>query len=147
MPLFILRNTRWPTWVLWAASQSICSSQCTACQIPRREQISRSRRLEHAFEQQDGAAPAQLAHALGFIQVQHGKTVRRSQPLKHVFDTVAISVGFDHGPQFGIRDGLPYPLQIVANGFRMDGDSNGTRHGFLNQTSGILALSAGACVI
>ena len=87
-------------------------------------------RLEHAFEQQNRAAPAQLAYALGFFEVQHGKAVGRAQAFKQVFDTVAVSVGFDHGPQFGIGDGLPYPLQIVANGFRMDGGKDWTGHGF-----------------
>ncbi|EWS63414.1 hypothetical protein Y695_03354 [Hydrogenophaga sp. T4] len=43
MPLLSLRNTRCGTCVLWAASQSICSIQCTACHRCRREHSSRSR--------------------------------------------------------------------------------------------------------
>jgi hypothetical protein len=43
MPLLSLRNTRCGTCVLWAASQSICSLQCTVCHRCRREHSSRSR--------------------------------------------------------------------------------------------------------
>ena len=43
MPLFNFRKTLCGAWVLCSASQSICSSQCTACHRPRREHSSRSR--------------------------------------------------------------------------------------------------------
>ncbi|MDT4819200.1 hypothetical protein FQZ97_523140 [compost metagenome] len=43
MPEFIFRNTRCGFRVLWAASMSICSSQCTECHRSRREHSSRSR--------------------------------------------------------------------------------------------------------
>ncbi|MOA37148.1 hypothetical protein D3C78_1587210 [compost metagenome] len=87
-------------------------------------------RFERPFDQQDGAAPAQLAHALGLGQVEQRKTVGTAQGVKHPLDTVAVSIGFDDCPQFGIWYGLAHPLEVVTQSVGMDGGKNGTRHGF-----------------
>ena len=60
MPEFILSKHAVRHLRLVAASQSICSSQCTACHREARAQLQVTR-LEHTFEQQDGATPAQGA--------------------------------------------------------------------------------------
>ena len=45
--------------------------------------------LERTLQQQDGAAPAKVAHALGFTQVQQRKAIGGAQSLKHALDSVA----------------------------------------------------------
>ena len=54
--------------------------------------------FKHAFEQQDGPAPAQVAHALGLVQVEQGEAVGPAQTLKHPLDAMAIGIGLDHRP-------------------------------------------------
>ena len=86
-------------------------------------------RLEHAFEQQDGTAPAQRAHQLGLVQVQQCKTVGRKQAREYPRDAVAIRIGLDHRPDPGVRRGLAYTRKVMAQGFGVDGGLNGTGHG------------------
>src|SRR5436853_489585 len=55
-------------------------------------------RLEHAFEQEDGTAPAQRAHAFGLLQVQQREAVGAADRFEHAVDAVAIGIGLDDGP-------------------------------------------------
>ena len=80
-------------------------------------------RLEHAFEQQDGPAPAQVAHALGLGQVQQRKTVGAAQALEHPLDAVAIGIGLDHRPHLGVRHRLAHAREVVVQGRGVDGGS------------------------
>ena len=59
--------------------------------------------VKNAFEQQNRATPAQGTDTLGFVEVQQGKAVGAAQGLKHPLDAVAVGVGLDHRPGFGIR--------------------------------------------
>ena len=66
-------------------------------QVQARAQLQIAR-LKHPFEQQDGPAPAQVAHALGFVQVQQSKAVGPAQTLKHPLDAMAVGIGLHHRP-------------------------------------------------
>ena len=88
-------------------------------------------RLEHAFEQQDGAAPAQGAHALGLGQVQQGKAIGRAQAFKHPLNAVPVGVGLDHGPDFGIGHGALHALEVVLQGSGVDVGLDRAWHGGL----------------
>ena len=85
--------------------------------------------FKNTFEQQDWAAPAQIAHALCFIQIQEGKAVGGAQALKGAFDAVPISVGLDDGPEPGVCDLSAAACQVVPQGGAMDGGKNRTWHG------------------
>jgi len=81
-------------------------------------------RLEHAFEQQDGATPAQGAHALGLGQVQQGKAIGRAQAFKHPLNAVPVGVGLDHGNDLALRGVAFHHGEVVAQGRCIDlGDS------------------------
>ena len=86
-------------------------------------------RLKHAFEQQDGPAPTQVAHALGFIQIQQGKTVGAAQARVRALNAVAVGVGFDHSPHLGLRHRGAVAVQVVLQCSRVDGGENRARHG------------------
>ncbi len=86
-------------------------------------------RLEHALDQQDGAAPAQLAHALGLAQVQQGKAVSAAQTIKHLLYAVAVGVGLDHGPDLGVSGSSACARQVVLQGRGVDTGVDGARHG------------------
>jgi hypothetical protein len=105
-------------------------------------------RLEHALQQQDGAAPAQVAHALGLCQVKQRKTIGGAQALKGPLDAVAVGVGLDYRPGFGIGHGLAHAREVVVQGIGVDGGVNRARHGDIRRNKhGILALHARGCVI
>jgi hypothetical protein len=86
-------------------------------------------RLEHAFKQQDGAAPAQVADALGLLQVQQGKAVGGAKGLEHPLDAVPVGIGLDHGPDACVGSGLLRARQVVLQCSGVDGGKNGTGHG------------------
>ena len=66
-------------------------------QVQARAQLQIAR-LEHAFEQQDGAAPAQSAHTFGLGQVQQREAVGAAQAVEGAFDAVAVGICLDHRP-------------------------------------------------
>ena len=70
-------------------------------QVQARAQLQVAR-LEHAFEQQDRAAPAQRAHPLGLLQVEQREAVGAAQALEHALDAMAVGVGLDHAPDPGV---------------------------------------------
>ena len=75
MPLFIFRKTRCGRSVLSAASQSIWrDSLHDVPQLQARAGLEVAP-LEAAFEQQDRAAPAEVAHALGLGDVEQREAV------------------------------------------------------------------------
>jgi hypothetical protein len=86
-------------------------------------------RLEHAFEQKDGPAPAQVAHALGLGQVQERKAVGAAQAFVCALDAMAVRIGLDHGPDLGVGRRLPDAIQVVVQGGGVDGGGDGTGHG------------------
>ncbi len=106
-------------------------------------------RLEHALQQQDRAAPAESAHALGLGQVQQSETVGGAQAFEHALDAVAVGVGLDHRPHARIGRGTARALQVVVHGCGVDGRKNGARHGGVSTdwTGAILALGAQGRVI
>jgi len=59
-------------------------------------------RLEHALQQQDGAAPVQRAQPLGLGQVQQREAICRPQAGVGALDAVAVGIGLDDGPDTGI---------------------------------------------
>ena len=89
--------------------------------------------LEGSFQQQDGAAPAQVAHALGLGQVEQGKTVGGTQGIEHALNAVAVGIGFDHRPHTGIAGGGTGTRQVVAQGIQVNSGLNGTGHGAIQQ--------------
>ena len=85
-------------------------------------------RLEHTFEQQDRAAPAQGPHPFGLGQVQQRKAVGPAQAVEHPLDAMAIGIGLNHSPDLGVLGRLAHPREVVAQGGRVDGGKNGARH-------------------
>jgi hypothetical protein len=85
-------------------------------------------RLEHAFEQQHRAAPAQRAHALGLGQVEQREAVGAAQAVVGALDAVAVGVGLDHGPDAGIRRAFTHPCQVVQEGVAVDQRFDRSRH-------------------
>jgi hypothetical protein len=98
-------------------------------------------RLEHALQQQDGAAPAQGAHTLGLGQVEQREAVGAAQALVHALDAVAVGVGLDDGPQARAGRGGAQAPQVVAQGVGVDGGLDRTGHGKVG-TEGNLAILA-----
>jgi hypothetical protein len=86
-------------------------------------------RVEHAFQQQHRAAPAQGAHALGLGQVEQREAVGTAQTLIDPLDAMAIGVGLDHRPDAGIEGRAAHALEVVAQGAGVHGGENGARHG------------------
>ena len=86
-------------------------------------------RLEHAFKQQDRAAPVQRAQALRLGQVQQREAVGTAQRVEHALDAVAVGVGLDHRPD--ARVGRPHTglVQVVLERCGMDGGVDGAGHG------------------
>ena len=70
-------------------------------QVQARAQLQVAR-LEHTFEQQDRATPAQGTHALGLGQVQQGEAVGAAQALEGALDAMAVGIGLDHRPDAGV---------------------------------------------
>ena len=136
MPLFIFRNTRCGWCVLCAASQSICSSRCTTCHRFRREHSSRSRGSKHAFEQQDRAAPAERAHALGLGQVEQRKAVGAAQAVEDALDAVAVGVGLDHRPDPRVGRGGAGARQVVGQRVGVDQGFDRAGHGRGDRSAG-----------
>ena len=66
-------------------------------QVQARAQLQVAR-LEAAFEQQDRAAPAERAHALGLVQVEQREAVGAAQPGEDALDAVAVGIGLDDRP-------------------------------------------------
>ena len=85
--------------------------------------------VEAAFEQEDRAAPAELAHALGFGDVEQRETVGTTQRGKDIGDAVTVGVGLDHGPDLGTGRGAARDLEVGGEGVEMDERFNRPRHG------------------
>ena len=100
-------------------------------------------RLEHAFQQQDRATPAQGAHTLGLAQVQQRKAIGATQAFVHALDAVAIGVGLDHGPDAGVGRGMAHACQVVAQGLGMDGGLDRTGHGNSGKAESAAILAPG----
>ncbi|MNT01055.1 hypothetical protein D3C72_1355060 [compost metagenome] len=97
-------------------------------QVQARAQLQVAR-VEHAFEQQHGAAPAQRAHALGLGQVEQREAVGAAQAFEDTLDAVPVGVGLDHGPDTGVDGRAAGAVEVVAQGGGVDGGENGARHG------------------
>ena len=85
--------------------------------------------LKGAFEQQDGAAPIERAQALRLVKVEQGKAVGAAQSGKTALDAVAIGIGLDHRPHMGIWRTQASLVQVVTQGFEVDGGKDGAGHG------------------
>ena len=85
-------------------------------------------RLEHPFEQQDGAAPAQRAQALRLVQIEQGETVGRAQGVEHPFDAMAVGIGLDHRPDPRIGRRGAGPRQVVRQRVGVDQGFDRTGH-------------------
>ena len=88
-------------------------------------------RAETAFEHEDGFFPAHLTHEFGIRKVEHGQSVGAlTQYGIDVFDTVTVSIGFDHDPHPRLGElGLSAHLcEIVGDGVQMDGGEYWARH-------------------
>ena len=86
-------------------------------------------RLEHAFQQQQRAAPAQGAQALGFGQVEQGKAIGCAQGVEHALDAMAVGIGLDHGPHARVLRRRTAARQVVPQRSGVDGGKNRARHG------------------
>ncbi|MOA28401.1 hypothetical protein D3C78_1493420 [compost metagenome] len=94
--------------------------------------------FEKPFQQQDRPAPARLAAAHGFVQIQHGQALRLGKPRYGLLDTVAVGVGLDDRPDGGRqpRRGLRGLFKVAVHGGKIvrkrgngDGGGYGARHG------------------
>ena len=85
-------------------------------------------RLEHAFQQQDGPAPAQGAHALRLLQVQQGEAVGAAQSVEHAFDAMAVGIGLDHAPHPGIGRAARMRARLWRRASAVDGGLDRTGH-------------------
>jgi hypothetical protein len=84
--------------------------------------------FEHAFQQQDGAAPAQCPHPLGLVQVQQGEAVGAAHSVVGARYAVAVGIGLDDGPDLGVRGRGAQARQVVAQGFEVDGGQDRAGH-------------------
>ena len=98
--------------------------------------------LEHAFEQQDGAAPTERAHALRLVQVEQGKAIGAAQAFIGAFDAVAIGIGLDDGPDARLRCSATCARQVVGEGFGMDAGLDRTGHGVMAVAAGVRILTS-----
>ena len=96
-------------------------------QVQARAQLQVAR-LEHAFEQQDGAAPVERAQRRSLGQVEQGKTVGRAQRVEGPLDAVAVGVGLDHRPDSRVGRLRARAGQVVAQGIGMDQRFDRTGH-------------------
>ena len=85
-------------------------------------------RIEAAFEQEDGAAPAEVAQLLGLADVEQGEAVGALQGLEDVGDAVAVRVGLDHGPDARPGGGAARDLEIGREGVAMHERFDRPRH-------------------
>ena len=97
-------------------------------QVQARAQLQVAR-LEAAFEQQDGAAPAERAHALRFVEVEQREAVGTRQPGIGTFDAVAVGIGLDHRPHARLRRGLACATQVVRQRLGVDERLDRSGHG------------------
>ncbi len=129
MPLFIFRKTRCGRSVLSAASQSIWRrvvDDVPEVQARARLEVAR---VEAAFEQQDRAAPAELAQQLGLGDVEQREAVGALQRREDVGDAVAVGVGLDDRPDARAGRGAARDLEIGGEGVAMDQRFDRPRHG------------------
>mmetsp|Transcript_16038 Transcript_16038/g.30226 ORF Transcript_16038/g.30226 Transcript_16038/m.30226 type:complete len:250 (+) Transcript_16038:151-900(+) len=85
-------------------------------------------RLEHALQQQDGAAPVQRAQPLGLGQVQQREAICRPQAGVGALDAVAVGIGLDDGPDTGIGRLRAGTAEVVGQGVGVDQGFDGARH-------------------
>ena len=85
-------------------------------------------RFKNTLEQQDRPAPVQRAQALRLVEIEQCKAIGRTQTLKHSFNAVAVSVGFDDSPYPRIAGGHLQCLQVVAQRLGMNSCKNRTGH-------------------
>ncbi|MCY1241562.1 hypothetical protein D9M72_544700 [compost metagenome] len=100
-------------------------------------------RLEKAFQQQDGALPAQVAQQHGFVQVQQAEAVGAAQRGKDAADAVAVGIGLDHGPDARVRRAAADDVQVIGQRGLVDDGVDGSWHGVTSRESGS-ALSGSA---
>ena len=93
-------------------------------QVQARAQLQVAR-LEDAFQQQDGPAPAQRAHPLGLVQVEQGEAVGAAQALPHPLDAVAVGIGLDDAPDLRVGRGPAHAGKVVAQRVGVDGGLDG----------------------
>ena len=84
--------------------------------------------VEAAFEQQDRAAPAELAHALGFGEVEKGEAVGATERGEDVGDAVSVGIGLDDGPDPRAGSRAPGDVEIGGQGVEVDERFDRPRH-------------------
>ena len=97
-------------------------------QVEARAQLQVAR-LEHALQQQDRAAPAQIAHTLRLGQIEQREAVGAAQAFEGALDAVAVGIGLDDGPHPRARRGGAHLRQVVAQRAGVDGGVDRARHG------------------
>ena len=84
--------------------------------------------LEDAFEQQDRAAPAQLAHALGFRKIEQREPVGAAQRVEDALDAMAVGVGLDDGEDACVAGGGAGAFEVAPQRFGVDEGLDRTGH-------------------
>ena len=85
-------------------------------------------RLEAAFQQQHRAAPAQVAHPLRLVEVEHRQAVGTEQARPDALDAVPVGVGLDDRPQPGVGCAPACAGQVAGEGVGMDEGFDRTGH-------------------
>ena len=111
-------------------------------------------RGKNAFEQQDRAAPAQVAHALRLIEVEQRKSVGCAQGRVDARNAVPVGIGLDNGPYLCIACCTPAALQVVVQGCGINDGFDRAWHGkrhrlkmVFSRIGPCLDLSCGYCVV
>ncbi len=76
--------------------------------------------VEHAFEQQDGAAPVHLAQLARFGDVQQREAVGCAQAFEGALQAVTVGVGLDHRPDSRIRGAFAGADEVVPEGIEVN---------------------------
>ncbi len=84
--------------------------------------------IEAALEEQDRAAPAELAQQGRFLRIEQGEPVGALQAGVHVADAVAVGVGLDDRPDLGAAGGAASHREVGREGLRMDERFDRSRH-------------------
>ncbi len=85
--------------------------------------------IERAFEQQDRAAPAELAQQHSFGDVEQGEAVGALQRGIDIGDAVTVGVGLDDGPDLGAGSGRASDGEVGGEGVAMNQRFDRPRHG------------------
>ena len=136
MPLFIFRKTRCGWCVLCAASQSICSSQCTTCHRFRREHSSRSRGSKQPSSSRIGPRQPSARTRSASARSSSAKPSAPRSAGEGALDAVAVGVGLDHRPDARVGRGGARARQVVRQRVGVDQGFDRARHVRRHSASG-----------